>query len=148
MRTSIFIILCLFLFNQIIAQTQKDWVGVNKACNNYIEGFYEGDTLKLINCLKPSLNKLGFWKNNKTGEYENAGYMSYRQAIDYAKDVAKDETFAKADAPKEIDVLEIKNNIAAAKVIAWWGIDFILLSKNGEKWMIEQVLWEGPLEKK
>jgi hypothetical protein len=42
--------------------------------------------------------------------------------------------------------LKIKkeNTIASAKVTAWWGIDYVLLSKQGDKWIIEQVLWEGP----
>ncbi|NNK81307.1 MAG: hypothetical protein HKO93_07400, partial [Flavobacteriales bacterium] len=48
-------------------------------------------------------------------------------------------------APMEVEVLDVMNHIAAAKVTAWWGYDYILLSKEGDKWMIEQVLWEGPL---
>ena len=47
----------------------------------------------------------------------------------------------------QVEVLNIGKTIAAAKVTAWWGIDYILLSKRGDVWMIEQVLWEGPLEK-
>ena len=57
------------------------------------------------------------------------------------------KNFAKKDAPKKIEVLDLGNSIASAKITAWWGIDYILLSKRGDKWMIEQVLWEGPLEK-
>jgi len=34
-------------------------------------------------------------------------------------------------------------DFASAKVTAWWGIDYVLLSKQGDKWVIEQVLWEG-----
>ena len=45
--------------------------------------------------------------------------------------------------PKKYDIM---NSIAAAKVTAWWGVDYILLSKQKEQWMIEQVLWEGPLQ--
>ena len=73
--------------------------------------------------------------------------MTYRQALDYAKNVFEKKHFAKQDAPKKVDVLDVQNAIAAAKVTAWWGIDYVLLSKQDEKWMIEQVLWEGPLQK-
>ncbi|MFT4665894.1 MAG: hypothetical protein ACI8YQ_000945 [Polaribacter sp.] len=48
---------------------------------------------------------------------------------------------------KKVEVLDVENNIASAKVTAFWGIDYMLLSKVGDKWMIEEVLWEGPLEK-
>jgi len=33
---------------------------IEKACLNYLEGFYEGDTTKLIDALKPSLYKFGY----------------------------------------------------------------------------------------
>ena len=51
--------------------------------------------------------------------------------------------FAKSVSPKKVEVLDIGATIASAKVTAWWGIDYILLSKQGDKWVIEQVLWEG-----
>ena len=73
--------------------------------------------------------------------------MSYREAIDYARKVFEKKSFAKADAPKKVEVLDIMNTIAVAKVTAWWGMDYVLLGKQDDKWMIEQVLWEGPLQK-
>jgi hypothetical protein len=117
---------------------------VERACLNYIEGFYEGDTAKLIAALKPSLYKIGYWKNKNTGVYDFDGQMTYREALDYAKNVMTKKNFAKADAPKKVEVLDIGNIIASAKVTAWWGIDYVLLSKQDNKWIIEQVLWEGP----
>ena len=70
--------------------------------------------------------------------------MTYRQALDYAKNVMEKKNFAKADAPKKVEVLDVMNTIASAKVTAWWGVDYILLGKQNGKWIIEQVLWEGP----
>jgi hypothetical protein len=64
--------------------------------------------------------------------------------LDYAKNVLAKKNFAKSDSPKKVEVLDIGNTIASAKVTAWWGIDYVLLSKQGDKWVIEQVLWEGP----
>ena len=72
--------------------------------------------------------------------------MTYRQAINYAQKVWEKKNFAKQGVPKKVEVLDIMNSIAAAKVTAWWGVDYILLSKQKEQWMIEQVLWEGPLQ--
>ena len=118
-----------------------------KAGMDYIEGFYEGDTVKLIKCLRPTLYKFGYWKDKTSGKYNSDGNMTYRQALDYAKKVFEKKHFAKADAPRKVEVLDIQNTIASAKVTAWWGIDYILLSKQNDTWMIEQVLWEGPLQK-
>ena len=35
---------------------------IERACLDYLEGFYEGDSTKLIRTLKPSLYKFGYWK--------------------------------------------------------------------------------------
>lgn len=141
----IFILLLLCTAIKFLSAQEKE--SIERACMNYIEGFYEGDTAKLIAALKPTLYKIGFWKNKNNGIYDFDGQMTYRQALDYAKNVLAKKNFAKSDAPKKAEVLDIMKTTAAAKVTAWWGTDYILLSKQNGKWMIEAVLWEGPLEK-
>ena len=137
-------LICTFvLFAAVKFSSAQDKQQIEKACLNYLEVFYEGDTTKLIAALKPSLYKFGYWKN-KDGNYDPDGQMTYRQALDYAKGVLAKKNFPKADAPKKVEVLDVMNMIASAKVSAWWGVDYILLAKQGGKWMIEQVLWEGP----
>lgn len=139
--------LLLMLFVSITyAQNAQDKEGVARACQDYLDGFYKGDTTKIINSIKPSLNKLGYWKNKETGAYESDGYMTFDQAKNYSKHVFETKRFPKEGAPQKVEVLDIMNTIASAKVTAWWGTDYILLSKNNGKWMIEQVLWEGPLQ--
>ena len=144
MKKSIVIVLFCLAGNFAMAQDARD--GITKACMNYIEGFYEGDTAKLIQSLKPTLYKFGYWKAKGTTTYEPDGNMTYRQALDYARNVMEKKHFAKADAPKKVEVLDIQNTIAAARVTAWWGVDYVLLAKQNDVWMIEQVLWEGPLQ--
>lgn len=131
-----------------MAQSTTESEKVRKTCIQYIEGFYEGDSLKIIRCMKPSLYKFGYWKNKTSGIYEADGFMTYRQAIDYAQNMYNKKKKAKEGSPKEVVVYDVMNKIASAKITAWWGVDYLLLSKNGDAWQIEQVLWEGPLEKK
>lgn len=129
------------------AQQTTERVNVERACMDYLEGFYEGDTTKIIRSLRPSLYKFGYWRNEKSGVFEADGQMTYRQAVKYAANVLAKKHFAKPDAPKKVVVLDIGEHIASAKVTAWWGVDYILLSREDDRWMIEQVLWEGPLKK-
>ncbi len=143
MKKIVVLLVFCFVVKSSMAQDKEK---VERACLNYIEGFYEGDTNKLIASLKPSLYKIGYWKN-KNGIYDFDGQMTWRQALDYAKKVMEKKNFAKADAPKKVEVLDVMNTIASAKVTAWWGVDYILLSKQGDVWVIEEVLWEGPLAK-
>jgi hypothetical protein len=127
--------------------SQDERSAVTKACLDYIEGFYEGDTAKLARSLNSSLYKFGYFKNNSTGKYEPEGNMSYKDAIDYAKTVLAKKQFAREGSPKKVEVLDIMNSIASAKVTAWWGVDYLLLAKHGDAWKIDQVIWEGPLNK-
>ncbi|RYU93425.1 nuclear transport factor 2 family protein [Emticicia agri] len=129
------------------AQTSQDTERITQACMNYIEGFYEGDTLKIKASLRPTLTKFGYFKNKQSGKFEEDGYMTYKQAIDYAAGVYAKKRFPKADAPKVVKILDVSYNTAAAKITAWWGTDYLLLSRNGDNWIIDQVLWEGPLVK-
>ena len=145
MKSIVQFLVLLFIASSALAQTDEQ--AITETCNNYLEGFYEGNTEKLKLALKPRLYKFGYWKNKDSKEYEYSSQMTYDKAIAFAKNVLEKKKFPAADAPKEVKVLDIGNHIAAAKVTAWWGIDYMLLSKEDGKWMIEQVIWEGPLEK-
>ncbi len=138
---------CIFLLCLVVKFSAAQEEKVERACLDYIEGFYEGDTAKLIRSLKPTLYKFGYWKNKTTNNYDPDEHMTFPEALNYAKKVMEKKSFPKPGAPKKVEVLDIMNTIAAAKVTAWWGIDYIFLSKQDGQWMIEQVLWEGPLQK-
>lgn len=140
-----FLLIVTFSFAQ---STTTDEQLVERACLDYLEGFYEGDTTKIIKSIKPTLYKYGYWKNKETGKYAAEGQMTFEEAVNYSKKVFESKKFVSPKAPKKVEILDVANHIASAKVTAWWGIDYILLSKSTDKWMIEQVLWEGPLERK
>ncbi|MDZ4709110.1 MAG: nuclear transport factor 2 family protein [Saprospiraceae bacterium] len=144
----IFCLCCTFLLPRLNAQTAEDRAGVERALLNYVEGFYEGDTIKLMESLKPGVHKIGYWKNKTSGAYDFDGQMTYADAIAYSKNVLLKKNFAKPGSVKKAVVLDVSEYTASGKVYAWWGIDYILLSRHGNKWMIEQVLWEGPPQAK
>lgn len=126
-------------FSQSADSTQ-----VHRAALDYLEGFYEGDTLKLQRSFSPDLHKYGYYKD-KSGKYEGS-QMTYSDAIAYAKNVLAKKQFPKPDAPKKVTVLEVQEQIACVKVVAWWGMDYLLLAKHDGTWRIEQVMWQGPLK--
>lgn len=141
-----YLILAILFLSANVFCGQSDSELVKQTCLKYIEGFYEGDTTKLIESISPQLNKFGFWKNKETSAFEPEGYMSFEQAIQYAENVKKQGRKVSSSAPKEVYILDVAQHIACVKIIAWWGIDYMLLSKSDGKWIIDQVIWEGPLE--
>jgi Putative lumazine-binding len=122
----------------------SDSLLVHRAALDYLEGFYEGDTLKLQRSLSPELHKYGYYKG-KTDQYEG-DKMAFADAIAFAKNVLEKKKFPKPDAPKQVTVMEVQEQIACVKVVAWWGMDFLLMAKHDGVWRIEQVIWQGPFK--
>jgi len=143
MKSTLTVTLVLFACVAFAQSTPND--GIRAAVLDYVEGFYEGDTVKLKRSVASNLYKYGYWRDAKTNKYAGEP-MTFREAVDYSKGVMAKKRFAKADAPKTIVILDEEEQVAAAKLTAWWGIDYLLLAKKDGKWMIEQVLWQGPLE--
>lgn len=140
---SLFITLSSFGFSQ----TTKDKAAIEVTLNNYIDGFYKGDVDKLKSALKPRLNKFGYLKDKETGSYKYYQHMSYKQALAFAQKMKDEGTTRDETEIRNVEVLDIGNHIASAKVTAVWGVDYMTLSKDNGKWLIEQVIWEGPYEK-
>lgn len=116
---------------------------VRRAVLDYVEGFYEGDTAKLVRALRPEMYKFGFWRGSDTSAYRGS-QMTYAQALAYANRVKAQNTQAPASAPKGVQVLDVMDQTASAKLTAQWGIDYLLLARYDGRWMITHVLWQGP----
>ena len=143
-----FLLPLLFLLSfTIFAQNSSDKTEIETTLNNYIDGFYKGDVDKLKSALKPRLNKFGYLKDKKTGNFEYYQHMSYEQALAFAQKMKDEGTLRDENKIRKVEVLDIGNHIASAKVTASWGVDYMTLSKDNGKWMIEQVIWEGPYQK-
>jgi hypothetical protein len=125
------------------AAQQVDPEGVRRAALDYLEGFYEGDSAKLVRSVRPDVRKVGYFKNRGATAYE-AEAMSYAEMIAYANNFKKNGRTTPASAPREVIVGEVNDQTATAKVVAWWGIDYLQLARYNGKWMIVNVMWQSP----
>ena len=123
--------------------TSTDRDAVRRAVLDYLEGFYEGDTVKLVRALRPELFKYGFWKEKDSTRYAGEK-MTYAEAIAYAVKFRTQHRTTPATAPRDVTLFDVQDQTASAKVRAWWGTDYVLLGKYDGRWMISHVLWQGP----
>jgi Putative lumazine-binding len=138
------ILLATLLFVSFFSFAQTDKQQVERACLDYIEGFYEADTIKMLRSIKPELYKIGLIRRRGDTVYNYSKKMTLNDALSGArKDISENKRMGKKDSPKEVVVLDILKVTAVARVKALWGYDYLLLSKINGKWMIEEVLWEG-----
>lgn len=122
-------------------QSHADRAGVERAALDYLEGFYEGDTAKIRRGVHPDVLKFGFAMRD--GAYQRIP-MSFDGMLDFANNVRESGDFPPEDAPKEVELLDVLDQTAVAKVYAWWGSDYLSMAKYDGEWKIVQVLWQSP----
>ena len=126
-----------------LAAQHADRVGVERAALDYLEGFYEGSTEKLERGVHPEVLKFGFYRESADGAYQRSP-MSFQEMLDFATNVKESGRFPDENAPKKVEILDVLDQTAVAKVYAWWGSDYLSMAKYDGEWKIVQVLWQSP----
>ncbi len=125
-----------------VAQSNQD--EVTNAVRDYVDAFYYGDTTKIHKSIAPNVIKYGYYIPRGKTIYEGEP-MSFKEMIDYALGIKKRGPSADVEKfPKKIEVFDVQDQTASAKLTAWWGTDYILLARLNNKWMITHVLWQSP----
>ena len=130
------------VFGSTLAQAQQDDKKlVRQAVLDYVEALYEADSSRIERSVHPELFKLGF-ERSKEGTYKPYR-MTYQELFDLAGRWNKSGKLPK-NSKKEIVVFDVIDQTAAAKLTAFWGIDYLHLAKIDGKWKITDILWQTP----
>ena len=108
---------------------------------DYVEAIYKVDPSRIEESVHADLTKRGFFKENEATEYTLIT-MTFTQTVELARRYNKDSKMPE-DAPKDITIFDATDQIANAKLIAWWGTDYIHLAKYNSKWKIVNILWQA-----
>ncbi len=114
---------------------------IERAAMDYIEAFYEAKPELLERSVSKALTKYGYWRENAESEYRGSA-MTFDSAVALAKSWNAKGWLAK-DAPKSVKILDRFDKIAAVKVTAHWGADYMHLEKVDGKWVIRHVIWQS-----
>ena len=125
------------------ARAQTDREQVRRAALDYIEGFYEGDSTKLVRSVSPEVRKNGYFRAPADSAYR-ASAMPYPAFMRFASGVRAGRNLPPANAPREVVLFDVQDQTASVKVTAWWGTDYLLLGRENGRWMITHVLWQSP----
>ena len=138
----------LILLGAYTSSAQAPQEEVTNAVKDYVDAFYYGDTTKIHQSISHDVVKYGYYIPKGKTVYEGEP-MSFQEMINYAVDVKKRGVSANVEKfPRKIEVLDVQDQTANAKLTAWWGIDYLLLAKLQGRWMITHVLWQSPPPKK
>ena len=125
------------------AANKADDEAVRQAVLDYVEGVYNVDPSRIERSVHPKLAKIGFYRSAADPTYRAGNGMTYDGLIEVAKTWNKSGKLRK-DAPKEITLFEVLDQVATAKLVAEWGIDYFHLAKFDGKWLIVNVIWQSP----
>jgi hypothetical protein len=139
----LFVGLVLLLPQIVPAQTVTDREAVRLAVLDYVEGFYEGDTARLVRSVSPEVRKYGYYRAKPGGPYVGEA-MPFPEFLSYANRIRTGRSRTPPNAVKDIVLFDVQDQTASAKLTAWWGTDYLLLAKDKGRWIILQVLWQGP----
>jgi len=139
MKKSVLTFLLLFCF--YMHSHGQDKTKIERAALDYIEGFYVGDTTKIKRSIHKDLSKIGYGRRSK-GYKEHI--MTYEKALNFSREVANNPRYAAPKgAIKKIEILDAQDKIACVKLTVYWGIDYLLMVKHADKWMITKVVWQA-----
>ena len=123
------------------AGAAADREAVRQAALDYVEGIYLTDASRIERSVHPLLTKRGFWRNTPTTPWSPQQTMTYEQLVKLAQTWNADK---KRDTSiKQVDIYEVLDQTASAKVTAFWGIDYLHLAKYGGRWQIINIVWQA-----
>jgi hypothetical protein len=123
-------------------QNHPDAEAVTRAALDYLEGFYEGDADKIRTGVHPDVVKYGFYRSTSAQPYGGTA-MSFDDMIALTTRMRESGQTAPEGAVKEVILLDILDQTATVKVVAWWGADYLQLAKYDGEWKILHVLWQS-----
>lgn len=116
-----------------------DRAAVHQAATDYVEALYLADPSRIERSVHPQLTKRGFMRR-PTGDWGPMGTMTYEQLVALAGSWNKDGT--RDTSIKKVEVLDLLDHTAVAKITAQWGIDYMQLAKFDGRWKIINIVWQ------
>jgi hypothetical protein len=123
----------------VVAQS-ADQAAVQQAALNYVTAVYEGKPDLIRESVSPELVKFGYMRQ-RDGSYRT-GQMTFDQLLEVAK--AWNANGQRDTSVKAVEVYDVLDQTASAKVTASWGSDYLLLAKIDGVWKIRQIVWQTP----
>ena len=140
--TGILAVIFLSISSPLLAQDESDKQAVEMAVLDYVEGIYMVQPERIERSVSKDLAKIGYWRAEDSSTYQESA-MSYEQLYNLAAKWNANGNVDPEMAPKNIEILDIMDQTAVAKLEADWGYDYLNLAKKDGRWMIVNVLWQS-----
>jgi hypothetical protein len=145
MKIHLMLLLFVFLIGNGYAQNRSDSVKIRSCSLDYIEGWYNGDTMRMERALHPDLAKKQLAALKQTnGTVINT--VSKANMIEYTK-AGFGKATPREKIKNEIIILDIYEDLASVKLSSYDYVDYLQLVRCNGEWKILNVLWKGKTNK-
>lgn len=122
------------------AQTRADSAGITAAAKDYIEGWYSGDAARMARALHPELVKRLHVRDTVTNRWlvDNQGASRLVDNTARGGGTRTPQEMQRTD----VKILDVFEGAAVARVDADAWVDYLELVREGDRWLILNVLWE------
>jgi len=137
--------LCIFAISTIgysqTSENKTDRQLVHDAIEDYVLALYNVEPERIARSVDTTLHKIGYYDYN--GESYHHVPMTYQQLYDLSAKWNKKGDQVNDESPQKIEIYEVHDKTASAKLTAKWGIDFMHLSKVNGRWKIMNIIWQS-----
>jgi hypothetical protein len=130
--------LCLFGFAFAFAgqpqKTSADNDAVRATVNDYIQGYYTSDAARMERSLHPH-----YLKHTISGADGNLR-MTEKTGLQMVEDVRAGQPIPESKRGQQITVLDVNGDIASAKLVTPYWVDYLTLAKWKGEWKIVSVV--------
>ncbi len=121
-------------------QTAADSARLIATAKDYIEGWYQGDAARMARSLHPELVKSLHTQDTESGRWvvDNQGASGLTNGTARGGGTRTPKDKQRTD----VRILDVFQNAAVVRVDADSWVDFLQLVREGERWVILNVLWE------
>lgn len=140
MKKILCILLSLFILGNLFSQTKSDSLKIKTCSLDYIDGWYNGDTLRMERALHPDLAKMQLASLKQTnGSVINS--VSKSNMVEYTK-AGFGKATPREKIKNEVIILDIYEDLASVKLISYDYVDYLQLVRCNGEWKILTVIWK------
>jgi len=121
--------------------SDADTAGVRAAVLDYVESIYDAQPERVERSVDPALAKTGFWRGDGEETYRRFP-MTFDELVETAE-TWNEEGRDYNHVARLIEVYDVLDQTASARLIAEWGIDYLLLARVDGAWKTIHVLWQS-----
>ena len=138
---ALLVLASLVLASMAGAAEPTDEDAIKQAVLNYVNSVYEVKPDLIDESVHSKLQKVGYAPKKEGSGYREM-WMTHEELKELTVHWNKDGHIDPAKAKREIKILDKLDQTAVVRLDAEWGVDFIHLAKDGDKWMIMNVIWQ------